>query len=96
MGHTSHAARCAWNVAKTLSRQALCWPDVTPHPAFAGFVISPQTGRPVPLPPPPPPTGWASLAPVGLMLGIWAAGLVVAALVWWALGRPKNDAQPDA
>ena len=78
---------------------------VTPGSLLAGRDASPglcrlrhipADGRPVPLPPPPPPTGWAGLAPVGLMLGVWAAGLVVAALVWWALGRPKNDVQPDA
>ena len=46
--------------------------------------------------PSPAPTGWAAVVAVGIMLGIWAAGLIIAALIWSLLGRPKHDAQPDA
>jgi hypothetical protein len=66
------------------------------HPALPQFVISPQTGRAV-FQSPPPPTGWASFAPLGVMLGVWVAGLIIAVLiVAWGLRQPKNDAQPDA
>jgi hypothetical protein len=68
------------------------------HPAFTRFVTSPETGRIVLQPPPPPPTGLAAFFPLGLMLGIWAAGLVLAALIvaWGRFGQQKNDARPDA
>jgi len=53
--------------------------------------------RMIPEPPPPPPAGWAALAPVGAMLAIWAAGLIIAALIVILVYRKqKNDAQPDA
>jgi hypothetical protein len=67
-----------------------------PRPALPRFVISPETHQVIVQPPPPPPTGWASFAPIGSMLGIWAAGLIIAGLVWWLVGKQKNDAQPNA
>jgi hypothetical protein len=77
---------------------------LSPHPEivqrFPRFEYSAQAGRVVPVPPPPvppPPTGWAAFAPAGAMLGIWAAGLIIAALlVFWAVRQNQNDAQPDA
>lgn len=42
------------------------------------------------------PSGLATLTPVAVMLAIWAAGFVIAALIWWAFGKKKNDAKPDA
>ena len=36
------------------------------------------------------------LAPVAVMLGIWAAGFVIAALVWMIFRKKKNDAKPGA
>jgi hypothetical protein len=35
------------------------------------------------------------LIPLGLMLAIWSAGLVVARLIWRS-ARQKNDAHPGA
>ena len=76
---------------------------LTPHPQlqrFSRFEYSAQAGRviPVPIPPPPPTTtGWAALAPVGVMFAIWAAGLIIAALIVILVYRKqKNDAQRDA
>jgi hypothetical protein len=70
---------------------------LSPRTVVPRFAISAATGRLVPVPPPPPATGWAAFAPAGAMLGIWAAGLIIAALlVFWAFRQNKNDAQPDA
>jgi hypothetical protein len=67
------------------------------HPFVPRFEYSPQAGRMIPLPPPPPPTGWEAFLPLGVMLGVWAAGLIIAVLiVAWGNGKRKNDAQPDA
>jgi len=77
--------------------------SLTQHPQlqrFPRFEYSVQAGRIVPVPPPPPPpapTGWAALAPVGVMFAIWAAGLIIAALIVILVFRKlKNDPQPDA
>jgi hypothetical protein len=76
---------------------------MAPHPQlqrFPTFQYSVQAGRVIPVPPPPPPpppTGWAAFAPAGVMLAIWAAGLIVAAvIVILAFRSKKNDAQPTA
>lgn len=67
------------------------------HPAFPRLEFSAQAGRVVPVSPPVP-TGWAALLPVGVMLGIWAAGLIIAGLIvmWGGFGTQKNDARTDA
>jgi hypothetical protein len=76
---------------------------LTQHPQvqrFTRFEYSAQAGRVVPVPPPPPvppPTGWDAFAPVGVMFAIWAAGLLIAALiVILAYRKPKNEPQADA
>jgi len=76
---------------------------LNPHRQFQRFPrmeYSAQAGRIIPVPPPPPPpppTGWAAFIPVGVMLAIWAAGLIIAALIVILVYRkPKNDAQADA
>ena len=76
---------------------------LSPHPRFQRFPrmeYSVQAGRVVPMPappPPPPPTGWHAFAPVGVMLAIWVAGLIIAALIVILVYRnQKNDPQPDA
>jgi hypothetical protein len=66
---------------------------------FPRLEYSAQAGRVIPVAPapPPPPTGWAVFAPVGVMLAIWAVGLIVAALIVILVYRKtKNDAQADA
>jgi len=74
-----------------------------PHPQLQRFPrleYSAQAGRVIPAappPPPPPPTGWAAFMPVGVMLAIWAVGLIVAAVILILVFRAtKNDAQADA
>jgi hypothetical protein len=64
------------------------------HPNFQRFVYSPQAGRMILEPPPPPPTGLEAYAPILVMLGIWATGLIVAGLIFWFASRKKHDAQP--
>jgi hypothetical protein len=67
------------------------------RPFIPRLVFSPQAGRLIPEPPPPPPTGLEAFLPLGVMLGIWAAGLIIAVLiVRWGYGKEKHDAQPDA
>jgi hypothetical protein len=67
------------------------------RPALPTLQYSVQAGRMVPVPPPPPPTGLEAYLPTGVMLAIWAAGLIIAALiVRWGYGKQKNDSQPDA
>ena len=66
------------------------------HGYVPRVVYSAQAGRMVLEPPPPPPTGWEAFLPVGAMLVVWAAGLIVAALILWRFGKRKHDAQPDA
>jgi hypothetical protein len=67
---------------------------------FPRFAYSAQAGRVIPVAPPPPPappTGWEAFAPAGAMLGMWAAGLIIAALIVILVFRSrKNAAQPDA
>ena len=66
------------------------------HSETPRFIFSQQAGRILPVPPPPP-TGWDAFAPLGVMLGVWAAGLIIAALILaWGYRKQKNDAQPDA
>lgn len=36
------------------------------------------------------------LAPIAVMIAIWAAGFIIAALIWRFFGQKKNDAQPGA
>jgi hypothetical protein len=42
------------------------------------------------------PLGDFALAPVGVMMAIWAAGFVIAALIWLVFGKKRNDARPGA
>ncbi len=67
------------------------------RPSFPKLVFSPEAHRLIPQYPPVP-TGLQAFLPVGVMLGIWAAGLVISVLflAWGGLGKQKNDAQPDA
>ena len=77
---------CGMVVAETLRRPAL------PRPPFTF-----QAGHLVPTPPPPPPTALETWLPVGLMLAVWAAGLVLALTIAIRGGAGKqHDAQPDA
>ena len=62
------------------------------------LVYSAEAHRMIPAPPPPPPPLWEQYLPLGIALGIWAAGLIIAVLflAWGGFGKPKHDAQPDA
>jgi hypothetical protein len=60
------------------------------HPSVGRFVVSPQTGRTV-FESPPTPTGWDAYAPLGVMLAVWATGLVVATLIAaWGLRQTEE------
>ena len=70
---------------------------LNPRPQLLRLEYSAEAHRLIPVPPPPPPTGLAALLPVGVMLAIWVAGLIIAALIVILVYRnQKNDPQPDA
>lgn len=67
-----------------------------PHSQFPRFQYSAEAHRLIPVSPPAP-TGLEAFLPIGAMLGIWAGGLIIAALIVILVYRnQKHDAQPAA